>query len=96
MKYRKKPVAIEAFRYDGDFVDRYGNYYIPDWAIDAHQEGILFFAEDHQSGLPYELYIRTLEGVMQANVGDYVIQGVKGELYPCKPDIFEATYDPAE
>ncbi|WP_185967688.1 hypothetical protein [Clostridium sp. HBUAS56010] len=96
MKYRKKPVVIEAFRYDGDFIGRDGKYYIPDWAIDAHQKGILYFAEDHQHGLPYELFVKTLEGTMEASVGNFIIKGVKGEIYPCKPDIFKATYDPAE
>lgn len=43
-----------------------------------------------------ELDIETLEGVMHANVGDYIITGVKGERYPCKPDIFEATYESVE
>lgn len=96
MKYRKKPVVIEAFRYDGDFIDRSGNYYIPGWAIEAHQDGSLYFAEDHQNGLPYELFVKTLEGTMAVSVGDYIIRGVKGEIYPCKPDIFKATYDTVE
>jgi hypothetical protein len=43
-----------------------------------------------------EMYIETLEGVMKANVGDWIIKGVKGELYPCKPDVFEMTYEPVE
>jgi hypothetical protein len=43
-----------------------------------------------------ELYIDTLEGTMTASEGDFIIKGVKGEFYPCKPDIFAATYDPAE
>ncbi len=46
-----------------------------------------------QSG---RMYIRTLEGEMEALPGDWIIMGVKGEFYPCKPDIFEATYEPAE
>ena len=62
MKYRKKPVEIEAFQFKGE-----------------------------QSG---EYYIRTLEGNHHISHGDYVIKGVKGELYPCKPDIFEMTYEP--
>jgi hypothetical protein len=96
MKFRKKPGVIEAFQYDGDFINGRGNYYIPEWAINAHKRGILSFAEDHQSGLPYELFVKTLEGVMKANVGDYVIQDVNGELYPCKPDVFDKTYELAE
>jgi hypothetical protein len=46
------------------------------------------------SGPEGEIYLDTLEGTMRADVGDWVIKGVKGEFYPCKPDIFEATYEP--
>ena len=81
-KYRKKPVVIEARRYDGS-----NSNVIIDWvgagrelAPDAYTEGT-------------ELYIATLEGAMHASVGDYIIRGVQGEFYPCKPDIFEATYE---
>ena len=86
MRYRKKPVEIEAFCYDGDFMNSNGQYYVPDWAVNAHKDGILFFREG-------DLYVKTLEGDMRANVGDYIIQGVQGEIYPCKPDIFRHTYD---
>ena len=85
-KYRKKPVVIEAFQYDGDLMDRDGEYYVPKWAVKAYQDGVMYFVGP-------ELYITTLEGVYHASVGDYIIRGVKGELYPCKPDIFEKTYD---
>lgn len=94
MKFRKKPVVIEAFQYDGDFVDKYGIYYIPHWAIKAHRGGGLFFKETETN--PMELFVKTLEGDMLANVGDYIIKGINGELYPCKPDIFEKTYEPVE
>ena len=60
MKYRKKPVVIEAYQTDK------------------------------------EMDIETLEGTMHASVGDYIITGVRGEQYPCKPDIFEQTYEPAD
>lgn len=92
MKYRKKPVVIEAFQYDGDFKYYNGNYYIPDWAIKAFEEGILFY--DTWNEAPGELFISTLEGNHHVSVGDYIIKGINGELYPCKPDIFKATYDP--
>lgn len=90
MKYRKKPVVIEAFQYNGDFQDRNGTYYIPDWAVEANETGVLYFKD---AG---DLYIKTLEGDMMANVGDYIIQGISGEIYPCKPDIFEQTYELVE
>lgn len=60
MKYRKKPVVIEAYQTDK------------------------------------EMDIETLEGTMHASVGDYIITGVRGEQYPCKPDIFKQTYEPAD
>lgn len=90
MKFRKKPVEIEAFQYDGDFTDKEGNYYIPGWAIKAVEDGIMNIS-DYAEGT---VAIKTLEGTMIANVGDYIIQGVKGELYPCKADIFVKTYEP--
>ena len=43
MKYRKKPVVIEAFQYDGDLIDSKGNYYVPEWAAEAHHNGIMFY-----------------------------------------------------
>ncbi len=87
-KYRKKPVVIEAFQYDGDLCGANG-YYVPDWAVKAYKDGIIFFK---YAG---EMYIETLEGDHHASVGDYIIQGVQGEIYPCKPDIFEKTYEKA-
>lgn len=76
-KYRKKPVVIEAIRFDGDNVNE-----------------ILKFAKDSYNN-PYtnEIMIPTLEGNMIASIGDYVIKGVNGEFYPCKPDIFAKTYE---
>ena len=85
-KYRKKPVEIEAFQYDGDFMNKDGYYYVPGWAVNAKLEGVLYFEDG-------ELFVNTLEGRHHASVGDYIIKGVKGELYPCKPDIFEMTYE---
>lgn len=84
-KYRKKPVVIEAFEYSK------GMYYvdIPEWATDAYKEGVLF----EEDG---ELFTKTLEGPLKVDDGDFIIQGIKGELYPCKPDIFMMTYDPED
>lgn len=87
MKYRKKPVVIEAFQHDGDLSDRNGRFYVPGWAAVAFAEGTLYYKG---AG---ELFVKTLEGDMKVSVNDYVIKGVNGEIYPCKPDIFEKTYD---
>ena len=92
MKYRKKPVVIEAFKYDGDLIDRNGKPYVPQWAIYAFDQKVMFY-NSINDGPPCELFIKTLEGIHHVTVGDYVIQGIQGEIYPCKPDIFEATYE---
>ena len=95
MKYRKKPIVIEAFRYDGDLMNSSGEFYVPQWAVDALIiDGILFYdSPEYENEPPCELYVQTLEGKMLVSVGDYIIQGINGELYPCKPDIFEKTYE---
>ena len=90
MKYRKKPVVIEAFQWTGGPNQTED----PQWCVDAIKAGTVFFTD---SGTPkVKMLIKALEGVMTANQGDYVIRGVNGELYPCKPDIFKKTYEPAD
>ncbi len=86
-KYRKKPVVIDAMQYTEDTRDD-----VISWCDPIHT------AID-EDGCSYELEnirIRTLEGDMRADLGDWIIKGVKGEFYPCKPDIFAATYDPVD
>ena len=83
-KYRKKPVVIEAAQFDGS-----ERSIVEILALQSDKVKVL--RED--AG---DLMIPTLEGLMRASVGDYVIRGVQGELYPCKPDIFEQTYDLVE
>ena len=79
-KYRKKPVEIEAIQFSGWNHDE-----IFDWINDnINSVQPICYKETIQ--------INTLEGVMTASVGDYIIKGIKGEFYPCKPDIFETTY----
>lgn len=87
VKFRKKPVVIEAFQWTGG-EDQTED---PTWAIEAIQAGSIRF---ENVGTPnVVILIDTLEGTMRGNRGDYIIRGVKGEIYPCKPDIFEASYD---
>lgn len=91
MKYRKKPVVIEAVRCSTILnAYRTGVFKIPTWVMQAYESGVIVALTDQG------LTIKTLEGDHFADHNDMVIQGVKGELYPCKPDIFAATYDPAE
>lgn len=92
MKYRKKPVVIEAvqllWQNWPDICDFAGVGKLEE----GKPEGC--YSDNNQSKLG--LKIPTLEGVMEAVEGDYIIKGIKGELYPCKPDIFELTYEPIE
>ena len=93
MRYRKKPVIVEAFQYDGDFKNKDGNYYVPKWAVDAYNSGVLFFRSISLDEPPCELWIETLEGDMRCPVGNYIIRGLHGELYSCEPRIFKETYE---
>jgi hypothetical protein len=80
MKYRKKPVLIEAVQY--------GPYHMPTVDLAIHLEGCAgWYVTDDGIIIP------TLEGDHLATVGDWIIKGVKDEFYPCKPDIFALTYD---
>lgn len=88
MKFRKKPVTIEAIQFQGN-VESYLD--IVAW---AEASGLANY-EAFSYRTPI-MTIPTLEGAMSASAGDWIIKGVKGEFYPCKPDIFEATYEPAE
>lgn len=83
-QYRKKPVIIEAIQFIDD-VDRI-------LEIQEFSRGETIRVDYKNKDNP-TLKIKTLEGVMTASVGDYIIKGVQGEFYPCKPDIFEQTYE---
>ena len=87
-KYRKKPVVIEAFQVAHGVSDAES---MPVWAAEAYRAGKLKVHRHDRACFEIE----TLEGTIVANPGDWIIQGVKGELYPCKPDIFAATYEAA-
>jgi hypothetical protein len=91
MKYRKKPVVIDAVQWTGqnhremyDFLERK-----PDSYIEAFGKNFYINHDKVKGGL----IIKTLEGEHLASIGDYIIRGVNGEFYPCKPDIFEKTYE---
>ncbi len=77
MKYRKKPIVVKAIKYTGSNIAEIGE----------------FTGAYEVKYVQGNLYIKTLEGTMRANRGDYIIKGVKGEVYPCKPDIFHETYE---
>lgn len=78
MKFRKKPVVIEAIQWDGTRLGEVMDFIKPHKGVQV---------------IDSQVMIPTLEGTMRADLGDWIIRGVKGEIYPCKPDIFEATYE---
>ena len=79
-KFRKKPVVIEAIQWDGE---KETAWEITEWA----KPNVMWWFNQNL------MAVTTLEGDMNVSIGDWVIKGVKGEFYPCKPDIFEATYE---
>ena len=80
-KYRKLPVVIEAWQFTGD--------------VGTPEMMALDLGSSHDNEHGHDvMHIVTKEGVMTASPGDWIIRGVQGELYPCKPDIFAATYEP--
>ncbi len=91
MKYRKKPVVIEAVQLRWDTWSEMCDHAGVGRLLDNKPQGV--------EGLPNNaigMDIPTLEGLMRADENDWIIKGVKGEIYPCKPDIFEATYEPVK
>lgn len=92
MKYRKKPVVIEAIQVPplsltpDSFTAREE---LDDWMVENQGDRTAIYVGD-------AILIQTLEGEMRADVGDWIIRGVEGEIYPCKPSVFEATYEKVE
>ena len=90
MKYRKRPIVIEAFQMTKK--RRWDNSEWPNWLHQAWQrepsEGAMWCEDGGE-----QLFCGTLEGTNIIDFDDWIIQGIKGEIYPCKPDIFELTYE---
>jgi hypothetical protein len=93
MKFRKKPVVIEAYLYDGDAEKAF------EWVRDLERKDTTTYLEySCFNGVATrgKLYACTLEGRMEIPVGNFIICGVRGELYSCEPNIFQQTYEPIE
>ena len=82
MKYRKKPVEIDAIQWVSDNIEQ---------VYEMLGDNLIINTDEDKDEVKH--FINTLEGKMEMSWGDYVIKGVKGEFYPCKPDIFELTYE---
>lgn len=87
MKFRKKPIVVEAFRIGIDPT--------PEWFVGAMRNSNSIILKRDLTNRPCAEII-TLEGTMNAGYADYIIRGVNGEIYPCKPEIFEKTYERVE
>lgn len=87
MQFRKKPVVIDAVQFTGTVASRTA---VLDFTGLTAENAKTIYWRDQNGG---EIVIRTLEGDLIASEGDWIIRGIKGEVYPCKPDIFTATYD---
>ena len=83
-KYRKKPVVIEAMQFTDETKNQCANFVTCNCSYEFDDDGAPVMG------------IQTLEGKMTCQLGDYIIKGVNGEFYPCKPDIFEKTYEKAD
>lgn len=97
-RYRKRPVVIEAMRWDGTAADATP---IIDWILGHGGTATYQCANPdrcsaHNGDGPHSIAILTLEGTMSASIGDWIIKGVAQEFYPCRSDVFEQTYEPAE
>lgn len=96
MKYKKKPIVVEAFCWTGDENQTED----PTWLAEMIKAGTceVLMEERCYLDMPLNpricLAIKTLEGIHYALPGDYIIRGIKGEVYPCKPDVFKQTYEP--
>ena len=95
MKYKKRPIEIEAFQMTAERMANnvdWPEWLNAAWQMNKHITGSLTPTRNKSDG-SHEFSIHTLEGPMNVSVDDWIIQGIQGELYPCKPDIFADTYE---
>ncbi|WP_267244379.1 hypothetical protein [Streptomyces sp. PR69] len=90
-RYRKRPIEIDAIQWTGDNINAVMDFMHPQEPVHVNSLSHMRFTDaDELVG------IQTLEGLMVAGIGDWIVRGVRGELYPCKPDIFAETYEPTD
>ena len=93
-KYRRKSKVIEAFQYDGDFVNSKGEYYVPDWAVNALHNGILYYGSETPDTPPCSLYCRTVDGfVIEVKVGYYIVKLPDGNIATCSEEYINEQYE---
>ena len=90
-KYRYRGPVIDAFKYDGDLMGSDGNYYVPDWAAELFEDGVLYYSS-FVNGPPCDLFLSGAYPI-HVLVGDYIIKGVDGNIGVYNMDFFEANYE---
>lgn len=93
MKYKCGNILVDAVQYDGDFMDSSGKYYMPKWAVDALENGTLYYGEYY--GVPAELFIKMPEGEpAHVNMDDYIVRFDSGEISSCAEKLFKELFKP--
>ena len=97
MKYKVNgPAEIEAFQYDGDLMDSNGKYYVPDWAVNAFENKLMFYDAVDSVSPPCELFVSTINGVKMVNAGDYVVRAANNCFLVIGEKIFNEIFKSAE
>lgn len=96
MKYRKKPIIVETFKYAGSLFDTNGEYCIPEWAIEAFRKNVIRYGLIQNGESLSGLYIEYKDGWQHIPVGDYIIKGIDGKIYGCNKEVFIETYEGVE
>ena len=92
-QYRKRPVVVNTFQMESSVYNE--ELYWPKWIVEAFENKVMYYdMKRYINDDKYQICIHTLEDIMYVDIDDWIIQGVQNELYPCKPDIFAATYEP--
>lgn len=86
---------VEVFKYDGDLINNKGEYYVPAWAKEAFEKGLLYYQETNDNDV-VGLYVSMPGNDIRVSVGDYIIMSSDGVIFPCKPQIFEKIYQKSD
>jgi hypothetical protein len=95
MKYKMLSKDVEVFKYDGDLINNKGEYYVPIWAKEAFEKGVLYYQETNDNDV-VGLYVSMPWNDIRVSVGDYIIMSSDGVIFPCKPQIFEKIYQKSD
>ena len=93
MRYRQKPIYIEAFQFNGTLEDKSGECCVPNWVIESLDKGTLYFGNMGREHPAWKLFVDTLDGNKPVNIGDYIVKGKDGELFLVRKEKFEKKYE---